>query len=307
MEPPSTAKNKKTFVYLGIGLGVAVLAGAGWYFLRQPQKLSPTALPDETNSEVPQKTPAIPVTPVKTISSGFPLKKGSTGELVKQLQRALNNHYKAALVVDGDFGSRTQSTLLQNNFPAVVDAATFARITAGTIPAVTTDAVVLPPIAEEKLLSTTQAIQIATHLKKAIENRNAFAVVAEIKKLGTVNNYIAVNELFKSLKLDGRPQTIVNAALYPFKENGTKEFIKNALTDIGLKYNADTDKWTLSGNGKRLMTQYPTTIKNGAGYSYEVPGQTLLGLELGRAKGMSAFRSFDDQVMYVPASHVRFI
>jgi hypothetical protein len=43
----------------------------------------------------------------KTNNSGFPLKVGSTGDLVKSLQTFLNKNYNSGLTVDGIFGPLT--------------------------------------------------------------------------------------------------------------------------------------------------------------------------------------------------------
>lgn len=49
-----------------------------------------------------------------TSISKFPLKKGSTGNEVKVLQKYLNDRYKSGLNVDGIFGILTESALLKN-------------------------------------------------------------------------------------------------------------------------------------------------------------------------------------------------
>lgn len=41
----------------------------------------------------------------------FPMKKGSTGKGVEQLQRYLNQKYSAGLRVDGDWGDKTETAV----------------------------------------------------------------------------------------------------------------------------------------------------------------------------------------------------
>ncbi len=49
--------------------------------------------------------------PIQT--SLFPLKRGSKGEFVKNVQKFLNWKYKAGLTVDGDFGPKTETAVLK--------------------------------------------------------------------------------------------------------------------------------------------------------------------------------------------------
>ena len=80
-------------------------------------------------------TPAQPVNAIKTGRSypgsfvpqipvdssgkvGFPLMQGSTGQYVRNVQRALNERYGSTLVVDGIFGPKTYKALSSHNFNA---------------------------------------------------------------------------------------------------------------------------------------------------------------------------------------------
>tara|TARA_Y100000592_G_C5442094_1_gene303983 strand:- start:248 stop:832 length:585 start_codon:yes stop_codon:yes gene_type:complete len=84
-----------------IALGV-IGTGVGLYFLlRKPKN------PNIPNTPNTPSSPNTPTTPV----SEFPLKRGSKGDKVKQLQRYLNINYSSGLVVDGDFGPKTQAAL----------------------------------------------------------------------------------------------------------------------------------------------------------------------------------------------------
>jgi peptidoglycan hydrolase-like protein with peptidoglycan-binding domain len=56
---------------------------------------------------------------------GFPLSQGSRGEYVKNMQRALNDRFGTALVVDGIFGPKTYKAVSANGFEA--DAVTYAE------------------------------------------------------------------------------------------------------------------------------------------------------------------------------------
>jgi len=84
-----------------IALGV-IGTGVGLYFLlRKPKN------PNIPNTPNTPSSPNTPTTPV----SEFPLKRGSKGDKVKELQKFLNIKYSSGLVVDGDFGPKTQGAL----------------------------------------------------------------------------------------------------------------------------------------------------------------------------------------------------
>lgn len=90
--------NRTTKIIL-ISLGV-IGTGVGIYFLLRKPKSNGTTPSIEPNN------PTLP--PVKKT---FPLKRGSKGDKVKQLQRYLNINYSSGLVVDGDFGPKTEAAL----------------------------------------------------------------------------------------------------------------------------------------------------------------------------------------------------
>jgi len=119
---------KKT-KYILIGLGV-VAVGAGAYVYYQIQKkkrdnaqrefeqavnTNSVALPGPTSSYTPYRSSSS-----GSSSSGFPLKKGSRGTLVTNLQNALIKKYGRAILpkygADGAFGSETQNALVSRDF-----------------------------------------------------------------------------------------------------------------------------------------------------------------------------------------------
>lgn len=64
-------------------------------------------------------------------SESFPLKKGSRGQLVRDLQNALNSYYGSRLTVDGVFGTMTETALKNAGAPTSVDKAMYSKILAG--------------------------------------------------------------------------------------------------------------------------------------------------------------------------------
>lgn len=93
-------------------------AGVGGYFLYKKLKKDSNSTKD-TSKKSGSTTPAI-TTPTSSTSSSsspkseFPLKKGSKGPLVRELQTAINVLLPLPLVrltVDGDFGTKTETAL----------------------------------------------------------------------------------------------------------------------------------------------------------------------------------------------------
>lgn len=104
--------NKKTKTILLIAIPI-VTGGLVYYFYTRQNKKGMTKLPGDTTPDSavkPNKTGG--VTPV--VQQYFPLRKGSRGEKVKELQRALLAVDPKSLPkygVDGDFGSETESAV----------------------------------------------------------------------------------------------------------------------------------------------------------------------------------------------------
>ncbi|MEN7547825.1 hypothetical protein AAG747_07890 [Rapidithrix thailandica] len=79
-----------------------------------------------------RSSPKVPGAPV---SKGFPLRQGSTGPLVRQLQAALLQQGGSAAALlrasggaDGTFGRGTAKALVRAGYPTVVDRSTFERL-----------------------------------------------------------------------------------------------------------------------------------------------------------------------------------
>lgn len=92
--------------YLIIG-SVSIIVIGLIYYLYRTRKKNNDITPDQTT--VPTNT-----NPTQNVTDDFPLKKGSSGTRVKNLQIALNKQVKApyvALTVDGIFGNKTLETL----------------------------------------------------------------------------------------------------------------------------------------------------------------------------------------------------
>ena len=234
---------------------------------------------DTTNST--KTTPAYSISTPKSDSNsdGFPLQKGSKGDLVKQLQTALIARYGKSILprygADGDYGSETINALKKLGFPSSVNQSTFNVITAAT-----------------KVDSRT----VGKELYQAAVVKDYNTALNKLRKLKSTEDYSKANEVFKSnlLKSPGQDkavrQTIVNGLLNTFSAAYQKDEISNELIRIGLQF--DGNKWALSGlNGVSLITTEPTTIWANAKESVKVPAQMVLGNEISRRLDYTLFEN----------------
>lgn len=319
---------KTTYMFLGIGLGLLALGGFGyWYFKgRKGGKVEPnTDLFHQLSKGATDPAADIPGTKPSSPAedhSGFPLKRGSRGALVKQLQTALNQTYGEAVFATEDivgiFGPKTEATLVAKGFPKAVDLATFTKIitppvapTGGKaqVPAnsasTSPDAAINNPAPE---LTTSQAVEIANNLQRYAAGKDLAAVLNELKRLRTVGDYNNVNTVFKNIRLGNVHQTLVTGLLSVFSDAGVKPLVTAEFKRIGLKQSGN-GTWSLSGPGspRRIITRQATTIRADNGFSLEVPQETMLGVEIGRVRQYSRFRTLDNNILYVPLNHIRYV
>jgi len=103
--------------------GVATIVGGYFIYKRITQPVEFIGEKPKSNGSKPPKTTTTTTT-TTTSNSGLPLKRGSKGEKVKQLQRFLiSNGYDLGTFgvlkdgVDGDFGSKTEQAVTLNQNP----------------------------------------------------------------------------------------------------------------------------------------------------------------------------------------------
>ena len=101
--------------------GVATIVGGYFIYKRITQPVEFIGEKPKSNGSKPPKTTTTTTT---TSNSGLPLKRGSKGEKVKQVQRFLiSNGYDLGTFgvlkdgVDGDFGSKTEQAVTLNQKP----------------------------------------------------------------------------------------------------------------------------------------------------------------------------------------------
>lgn len=294
----------KVFIY---GLALAALGGGGYLLYTRVRKNKDRN--DETSSvtdtdfvtsdnavnnatvTATSSTSKIRTSVRSKSSDDFPLKKGSKGARVVQLQQALIKK-GASIKADGKFGAATLSALKAAGYSESIDATSFSLITGQS--ATTIQVVFNPSELARKLFN-------AANLKKDQD------VLSMLKQINTVNEYSAVNEYYKKLSIVSK--TIVNHLLnYTFTDDAVVQaLIKKEFTRIGLKVN-DAGVWSLQGIElyKDLITIRPTIVVDAWNNRIPVKGNTILGDEIRIANGMTWFRSVDRSILRVPTQDVKY-
>lgn len=320
------AKTKK---YLLWGLG-AVAVGTGGYFLfkylqeKNDQKsvddfkedLNEGSVSVPSSSSQPSYSPSPRPSRPSVVYNQFPLKYGSKGTLVRDIQTALNKKYGAKIDVDGDWKGQTENALVAKGLPTVIDNQTYAKIITGTYgkgsnskPSNTSNK---KPDKKEKPTPEVSSSAISKQLHTAIEKDDVFSAVSALKKIKNIAKYKKVNEIFKKTKyytfMDGYvSRTIVNALLDQFTSTEYKKKINAELYRIGLKY--DGTKWSLSGllaGTKRLVTILPTVVWDAKGKRLPVPRSTIIGTFIRAKNGITEFETLDGRILYTNTVTIRY-
>lgn len=130
-------KNKKG-KYILIGLGVIALAGTAAFFYHQHRKKQNNLFAEDLISPDNSFEPPVVSIPAKSSSgssgssSDFPLKKGSRGPLVKNIQKALIARYGKSILpkfgADGHWGSEMQAALKKKGLPTIISESLFNKV-----------------------------------------------------------------------------------------------------------------------------------------------------------------------------------
>jgi hypothetical protein len=114
-------KKKGMFIFLLI---LAIAAGL-FFYLKKRKKAASENLgvftPGKPGSPQPGKT-------TESGSSPWPLQRGSKNTYVSALQGWLNDNKGAKLVIDGDFGTKTEAAVKSAGIPIPIDLAGFNKI-----------------------------------------------------------------------------------------------------------------------------------------------------------------------------------
>lgn len=244
--PSKLPPPERMFFY---GMGLVAVGGAIYfareYFLNKQSSTAADYLPYDTGTG--NKTVSVKRT------DAFPLKKGSTGARVKQLQTALATIIGTDAMnqdggIDGKFGPGTADALSKAGYGPTVDEATFSKIT-GTTGTGSGASTVSNPSQE------------AMNLYLAANSGNVSSVIGALQRIKNVADYSAVNEAFKTVtdNYTAVRKTIVTGLLDSyFSDNASaKEQIKAQFRRIGLKEDTASQKWSLSAYLMLYVTSRP--------------------------------------------------
>ena len=314
--------------YLMYGLGAGALLGGGYLvynYLQDRQAMQ------RTGPLLPSSLPTIPrptVLPSRSSSgsSGFPLKRGSRGELVRMLQQALLNKGGLAATAirrtsmqsngspDGVFGGGTESALKAAGLPTIVNQSTFQQLVAA---------------AGQGVASGTNSSGTARELIQAANSRNLFATLSALQKIPDVAGYVAVSSSFKAARIQGiRVTSLVNGLLsVAFKSNEPgKVKIRAEFRRMGLQQDS-RGVWRIPGLGALLseqdrqqyqedrnllnlaITRKPTVLKLGSG-DYRVPPlnpNTVVGYVTREHRGITQLVTQDGHTVYAPSQNLQLI
>jgi hypothetical protein len=296
-------KKLKQILLVGVGLTATSVAGYfGWQYYKKtkdkgnkkPTSFSPPAdpIPDYKPSNNPSpsydpppnnyggskpKETSYNYNPVKDVvdnvtnvynsipkaKSDFPLKKGSKGDKVRQLQQALIAQHGASIMpkygADGQFGTELANALKQLKYPARISESLFHVITSS------------------KGANTNS---LAKQLIMALSKHDFPKTISLLQQIGSVSEYTTVSTEFKTMRVNGGVrQTLVNGALNAFIDTKQKQTIRMEFLRMGLKF--DGSKWTLSGfdglGDKQIMTIRTTQVWIDGFNCKIVPSNMILG------------------------------
>lgn len=301
--------------YLLWGLGAVAVATGGFFLFKhlQEKKDEKAAedLDQETESDSSGSNSHGSASTVRskkpTVYNQFPLKYGSKGTLVRDIQTVLNKRYKAGIDVDGDWQGQTEAALKKFNLPTSFDSQAYAKLISGS--SAKSDG---KKSTKHKSTGYVSSKTIASRLHEAIEKDNIIQALSALKKIKNKSRYNSVNEEFKKEKnwtfSDGYvSRTIVNAVLDQFGSSEYKKKLNDEFYRIGLKY--DGSKWSLSGllaGTDQLITIQPTQVWDAKGSRMSVPRSTILGTFIQAKNGITEFETLDGRILYTNTIQIKY-
>ncbi len=294
---------KKKGKYILIGLGVIALGTGGFLLIKHlsKNKSNSTTLPPELETTfLPEVTTS---RPTSSSSSGFPLKKGSKGELVKKLQQVLIKAYGSSILprygADGDYGSELESALRSKGLPTVIDIDSYSKIISKGSSSVT-----IPQTS-----SSFNPVSVANQLRLAILDDSLSRAISALKQMNTVQDYTAVNNEFKKKPIGFVRKTIVTGLLQNFWKTTEKKLLNDQFYRIGLKYNGS--QWSLNGlsgiGSNHIKTLASCKVWNAFGQSIIAPKGTILGEVLSIGNGVAEFSTLDDKILFVNTKCISYV
>jgi hypothetical protein len=280
-------QQKKKIIVASLAVGAAGILGYfGWQYLKKKKEakggsdLEESIKPVNTsvNYELPVTVPKSTPKPIYSSTSvspksGFPLKKGSKGENVRLLQEALIAKYGKTILpkygADGDFGTETLNALKKAGLSSSITESTFNVLTQ---------------------TSKVDKSSLGKDLYNATIAKDFNKVMSLLKSMNSTVDYSAANEVFKTYRINGVRQTIVNGLLSSFTKTDQKEKIKLEFLRMGLQF--DGSKWSLSGfDGRPIVTNESTTVWINATEGVSVPARMVLGTEVSQRLAYTLFEN----------------
>jgi hypothetical protein len=335
----------KWYVLTGIVLsGAAAIGGLGYYIFR-PKKgkdEEETNVFDENSKKAIRVTPdyaPAPTVTSNTASSGFPLRKGSKGEYVRNLQNALITNFPdenplPKYGADGDWGSEVQNFLEKKNLLTSIDRTTYTDYITGNFPTKGATKTITPDPATTTASSpsgiknlvksvipayvTDPSVRIGWQLWDTAKAKNLPATIALLQKLKSTTQYKSASSGFqyRPWELPFRKFTLVSGLFAAFTTQSEKNLIRKELHNMGLKetvLNSDPltydSTWSLAGLGiahRNIRTKMKALISDGFNIRIEIPTRTLLGQWLASGNGYTRFRTQDGRDMYIRTNAVMF-
>ncbi len=301
-------KRKKTYLLIGLGVVALSATGAAYYFLNRGGTNSKDAdldfLTETSTAQFTLPEPNKPSTgsnrsgDVSSNKSNFPLKRGSRGKLVQQLQEALIKRYGKSVLpkwgADGSWGGELDKALTDNNHPRIVTKSLFQKFVGGST-------------GSSASLSNEGAKKVAKNLRLSIIGSDFEMAKRVLGRIKNVSAYKKVAKIFIQQEIYGVRKTIVNGLLVKFNRADQKKQLNTAFHRIGLKYNGQ--QWTLSGidSNKNLISVRRSTIWNKDGQSIEIKANTLLGKLIHSNSGVTEFRTFDNKQLFIDSKNTAYV
>ena len=298
---------KKQTKYILFGLGVVASAATAAYFIYKSKKSAENndemkLLESITSTDFPPPPSFTPGSTSTLPHTGFPIKKGSRGTKVKNLQLALIKTYGKQILprfgADGHFGNETQSALSSNNLPTEIDQKTYYKIITGEV---FSEGSKHPESNSPSLFSPSK---LAAALALQIQRDDFNKVISLLDKIKNSSDYIKVNEKFKLMRINLVRKTLVTALLDQFNLESERKALFREFIRMGLKYSSG--KWTLSGLGAlgNLVTAQDTKVWNDMGQTMMVPSNTHLGTFLDAHDNATRFEAPSGEQLFVNTSHI---
>ena len=313
-------KNKKGKFIL-IGLAVTALGVGGYFayqhFGKKSQKNRNADFFDDSEQKIASAKKALPPAPSmrprpKVVyrsapsSSGFPLKWGSKGALVKQLQEALMKKYGAQILpkwkADADFGTETRNALSSKGLPTVIDRSTFNSIVGGkSSKPKSTHKPSKPSLSRDQYAKV-----LSKRFKTAMKNNDLNYALKNLGYIKTFSFYMLIHNDFKREAPEGHwtRKGIYDALTGQFSDSGSLRQLRKQFKRIGL--NRPELNGVRSGGGK-LMTLTETKIWNEGGESIWVPAKTILGDFIRGANGETEFNTIDGKRLLVSTRAIKYV